>query len=250
MLNLAFVPMSLLLAAAIAFQQPMKVSQPAEPDRAGWKSLFNGKSLEGWKPAGFSGAGQASIKDGMVILGKGNSMTGITYTRGDFPTMDYEVSLEGKKLEGDDFFCTTTFPAGRSFCSFVVGGWSGTTVGLSSIDSMDASMNETSTSREFDHGRWYRVRIRVTKDRIQAWIDDERLVNLVTAGRKIGIRLECGPCKPFGIATWETSGAVRNIRVRALTDGEKKPAVEKSANETRAGPAPMKAAKTRLNRFI
>ena len=52
--------------------------------------------------------------------------------------MDYEVTLEGKRVAGDDFFCTTTFPVGESFCSFVVGGWHGTVVGLSSIDGMDA----------------------------------------------------------------------------------------------------------------
>ena len=28
--------------------------------------------------------------------------------------------------DGSDFFCTTTFPVGDAFCSFVVGGWSGT----------------------------------------------------------------------------------------------------------------------------
>ena len=71
------------------------------------------------------------------------------------------------------------------------------------------------------------MRIRVARDKIQAWIDDEKLVDLETADRRISIRLECGPCKPFGIATWHTSGAVRNIRVRALTEAEKKAASEK-----------------------
>src|SRR5437899_12217134 len=47
-------------------------------------------------------------------------MTGVTWGRGGLPRMDYEVTLEGKKIAGDDFFCTTTFPVGDSFCSLVV----------------------------------------------------------------------------------------------------------------------------------
>src|SRR3954451_24093572 len=107
-------------------------------------------------------------------------MTGVTYTRGDFPKTDYEVALEGKKVAGDDFFCTTTFPVGNSFCSLVVGGWSGRVVGLSSIDFEDASANETRKDMDSKAGRWYRVRIRVGGKRIQAWIDREQVVDLDT----------------------------------------------------------------------
>jgi hypothetical protein len=197
-------------------------ADPPARDRAGWKSLFDGKTLSGWKVADYTGTGKVSVKDGTVVLEKGNQMTGIVYGRGDFPKMDYEVTLEGKKLEGDDFFCTTTFPAGDAFCSLVVGGWGGHVVGLSSIDGADASENETNKNKEFKRDRWYRVRIRVTRDRIESWIEDEKLVDLETADRKISIRIECDPCRPFGIVTWRTTGAIRNIRVRTLTDAEKK----------------------------
>jgi hypothetical protein len=193
-----------------------------EKDKDGWKTLFDGKTLDGWKAAQFGGEGKVYVKDGALVMEKGAVMTGVTYTRGDFPKMDYEVSLEGKKLEGNDFFCTTTFPVGKSFCSFVIGGWGGTTVGLSSINSMDASANETSSSKEFELNKWYRIRIRVTKEKIQAWIDEEKLVDVETEGKRISIRIECAANKPFGIATYRTSGAVRNIRVRSLSDAEKK----------------------------
>jgi hypothetical protein len=186
------------------------------------KSLFDGKSLAGWKETNFGGEGEVSVKDGAVVLGQGNDMTGITYARGDFPRTDYEVTLEGKRVRGRDFFCTTTFPVGKAHCSFVVGGWGGAIVGLSSVDDMDASMNDTRTLKNFKSDRWYRIRIRVTADRIQAWIDDERVVDLATKGKRISIRPECDLCRPFGIATWRTTGAVRDIRVRPLTAAEKK----------------------------
>lgn len=154
-------------------------------------------------------------------------MTGITYTGKDFPRLDYEITLEGKKLKGNDFFCTTTFPVGDAYCSFVVGGWGGTVVGLSSIDFRDAVENDTTKIKQFKQDQWYKVRIRVTKQKIEAWIDDEKMVDLETKDKKITIRGECEASKPFGIATWHTEGAVRNIRVRTLPAAEKKPGEKK-----------------------
>jgi len=190
-------------------------------DKEAWKKLFDGRSLTGWKESDFGEGGKVQVKDGAIVMEKGNSMCGITYAGKDFPRMDYEVTLEGKKIAGNDFFCTTTFPVGDKYCSFVVGGWGGGVIGLSSIDSEDASSNETSKSMEFKHHKWYRVRIRVSQKMIETWIDDEKVVDLDTTDRRISIRIECLPSQPFGIATWETTGAVRDIRVRALSEAEK-----------------------------
>ncbi len=196
-----------------AGQDRKAASAKTEP---GWKALFDGETLTGWKATNFGGEGEVSIKDGAVVMEKGDDMTGITYARGDFPRLDYEVTLEGKKLAGNDFFCTTTFPVGDAYCSLVVGGWGGGVVGLSSIDDMDASENNTSSYQEFQRDKWYRVRIRVTGQRITAWIDKEQVVDLETQGKKISTRAECNPCRPFGIATWRTTAAVRDIRIRPL----------------------------------
>jgi hypothetical protein len=203
----------------------------AGTDEAGWRKLFDGKSLEGWKATDFYGAGKVHVKDGAIVMEKGKLMTGVTFGKGDFPKTDYEVTLEGKKVAGNDFFCTTTFPVGGSFCSLVVGGWSGTVVGLSSVDFMDASMNETRKDREFEAGRWYRVRIRVSRRRVEAWIDRDKVVDLDTTDRELTLRTECKACRPFGIATYETTGAIRDVRVRALTEAEKKALAEKKAGK-------------------
>jgi hypothetical protein len=198
----------------------------AEKDKAAWKTLFDGKSLDGWKATTFSEEGKVALKDGAILLEKGKPMTGVKYARADFPKVDYEVRLEGKKLDGEDFFCTTTFPVGDSFCSLVVGGWGGTVVGLSSIDSQDASENETSSRKEFKSDQWYKVRIRVTADKIRAWIDDDKVVDLDVADKRISTRIECNGCKPFGLATYRTTGAIRNISVRKLTEADKKAPAE------------------------
>jgi hypothetical protein len=36
--------------------------------------------------------------------------------------------------------------------------------------------------------------------------------------RKIDTRAEMDMCQPMGVATWQTSGAVRNIHMRKLPD--------------------------------
>ncbi len=208
------------LAAALAVIHSANAGVGKE--RAGWKPLFDGKSLAGWKATNFGGEGEVEVKDGTVIMEIGNDMTGITYDRKDFPRLNYEVSLEAKRIRGNDFFCTTTFPVGKDYCSLVVGGWGGTVVGLSSLDGFDASLNETRSNRNFKTDQWYRVRIRVTAERIQAWIDEKKVVDVKTKGKELSIRPECDACRPFGIATWRTTGAVRAIRVRTLTAAEKK----------------------------
>ena len=204
---------------AIAFAMVRGGDQkPAAP---AWKSLFDGKTLKGWKSTNFGGEAEVTVEDGTIVMDRGSNMTGITYAGDDFPKTNYEVTLEGKRLKGIDFFCTTTFPVGDEHCSFVVGGWAGAVVGLSNIDGKDASENATRKNMGFDNDRWYRVRIRVTPVRIAAWIDDAQVVDVATKGRKIGIRPECDLCRPFGICTYSSTGAVRNIRVRLLTEAER-----------------------------
>ena len=80
----------------------------------------------------------------------------------------------------------------------------------------DASENETSQSMSFTTGRWYRIRVRVTPKKIEAWIDDKKMVDLETTGHKISIRPEVEESRPLGIASYRTTAAVRDIKVRPL----------------------------------
>lgn len=174
--------------------------------------IFNGASLDGWEVTNFGSQGPVSVSGGEIILGMGDGCTGITCTR-DIHLTDYEISLEARRKEGNDFFCGLTFPVGNDFCTFIAGGWGGTTVGLSCIDGKDASENETSTLRNFEKNRWYAIRLLVTGSRIEVWIDEEKVADMETEGRRMSIRPEVTLSKPLGIASWNTTAGLRKIRL-------------------------------------
>jgi hypothetical protein len=195
----------------------LKKAKPAPasfPEGGDWLTLFDGKTLKGWAVTDFSGHGEVRVKDGKLLLENG-VMTGVTWTN-DIPRMDYAVELEAMRVDGSDFFCALTFPVGKDPCSLIVGGWGGGLVGLSSLDGEDASSNETTKFMNFENGRWYKIRLLVKPTTIQAWIDGEKLVDVVTTDRKISVRSEVEQSIPFGIATYSTTGAIRNLKVRQL----------------------------------
>ncbi|MGA2032350.1 MAG: DUF1080 domain-containing protein [Thermoguttaceae bacterium] len=210
-----------LFAAATAPGGPPAAGQ--EKKAAQGKELFDGKTLAGWKATQFGGEGKVLVKDGTIVLERGDSMTGITWS-GKYPRTNYELTLEGMRVDGHDFFCTTTFPVGKEFCSLVVGGWGGTVMGLSCVDHFDASENPTTSFQQFEDKRWYALRIRVSDAKIEAWLDGKQVVNQQREGHKFGVRMECDLSCPLGVCTWYTKGAVRNIRLRELAAAELKPA--------------------------
>lgn len=179
--------------------------------------LFDGKSLEGWEITNFGPQGPVYVSGGNIILGMGDGCTGITWKK-HFPEINYKVTLEAKKVDGNDFFCGMTFPVGKNPCTLIIGGWGGATVGLSSINGMDASENETTTLQNFEKDRWYKISLIVKTDTIKAFIDSLIVVNFSIGNKKLSVRPEVELSRPFGIASWKTTAALRNIRVNRITD--------------------------------
>jgi len=210
----------LLAAAAPAPAAKPPVASASDPELL----LFDGETLAGWKPSAFDTQREVKVenpfRDGRsaIIIPTSEYLCGITWAKASsLPRTNYEISLDAMRLDGGDFFCGLTFPVGKSDCTFIVGGWGGMVVGLSNVDGMDASENETSAGMEFKSDRWYRIRVRVTDEKIEAWIDERQMVDLETKGKFIGLRY--GDIKlslPLGIATFQTRAAVRDIRLRRL----------------------------------
>lgn len=198
--------------------------------------LFDGRTLDGWEVLqkyDYANSGNVYIADGWLVMEAGRPGTGVRWT-GPFPRCNYEVVFEGKRVAGSDFFCAVTFPLGNDALTLVLGGWGGSVVGLSSINGEPAAENETCRYIDFEQGRSYRIRLRVTADRVDAWIDTEHVISLPTEHRQFSIRWEVEPCLPFGLATWRTTGAVRNLRLRLLagdSDGSGSAAAPRAARE-------------------
>ena len=193
----------------------------AQPSSAlegeGWQPLFDGKTLSGWRETEFAGRGELQCTHGLIVLQMGDPFTGINWTN-DFPKMDYEIALDAMRVSGSDFFCGLTVPVSNSFCSLIVGGWGGSLVGISSLDGMDASENETTKFMNFEQGRWYRIRLRITEGRIEGWLDKEKLIDVVTTERRISLRPgDIEYSKPLGVASYQTTTALRQIRMRPIS---------------------------------
>lgn len=196
-------------------------ARAAEPQT---QALFDGKSLAGWVPSNFEPPGDVKVVPSFkgdraaIVIEPGTPFNGITWIKGGtLPRTNYEISLEAMRVDGFDFFCALTFPIGDSAATFVMGGWSSMVVGLSSINGADASENETTAGKEFTDGKWYRVRVRVTDKKVEAWIDDEQFVDVEREGRKFSLRAgDISKSLPLGIATYMTKGAVRDITLKRL----------------------------------
>lgn len=200
------------------------LGEGAAADRDGWKPLFNGRSLEGWKPTGFAGAGEVRVEKSFrngpaaIVVEAGERLGGLHWT-GEVPRTNYEIALETLKIQGDDFMCALTFPVGDSHATLVLGGWGGGVVGISSIDNSDASENPTTRFMSFSRDRWYKVRLRVTPKKIEAWLDDKPIIDQEITGKKISLRPgDISQQVPLGLATYQTSAAYREIRLRKLKD--------------------------------
>lgn len=193
-------------------------TEPTKPfDGKDWLDLFDGKSLNGWRVTDFGEGGSVSVTNGLLVLRRGNPFVGVNLTN-NVPSVNYEVAFDAMRVAGDDFFCGLTFPAGNSCCSLIVGGWGGGLVGISNLDGADASENETTTYVSFETGRWYRMRLRVTEQKIEAWVEQKKVVNLNTSGRSLSVRFgEIIHSQPFGIASWSTSALFRSIKIRAVS---------------------------------
>lgn len=187
-----------------------------------WVALFDGQTLAGWKTLPWAKSGKVFVKKDELHLDMGEAGTGIVYTGKAIPHDNYEIELDAMRVEGGDFFCGLTVPVDKDSITLILGGWGGTMTGLSCLEFRDASDNETSQTIDYENGQWYRVRMRITKKAIVAWLDEKKIINVdrTVENRKIGVRWEVEDCMPLGFATWKTHGALRDIHIRTLTPEE------------------------------
>ena len=227
-----------MLLCVCSVHQAASVAASAESEADGTKlavtkknsdeiPLFDGKSTKGWRVIDtfdFKDHGKVEVKDQVIILGKGQPATGISW-KGDIPRSNYEFTWKAKRIEGGDFFCGLTFPVKKEFCTLILGGWGGQIVGLSNIDGFSAIENETTQVIDFKKDQWYQLQLTVLDDRITVIIDDKKIIDVETRDRKFSIWWEQEPVTPLGIVTWRTAGAIKDLRLKRV----------KAAGESEAG---------------
>ena len=184
--------------------------------------LFDGKDLGAWKKTQFGGEGDAFVdEEGNLELGFGAVIAGVNWGEAVPALSNYEISLEAMKLDGNDFFLALTFPVKESHATFVVGGWGGGVVGISCVDDLNASENETMNIEGFAKDVWHKIRVRVTDDKLQAWIDEDQKVDLELEGKKISLLPgDIELSVPLGIAAYQTRAQYRNIVWKNLAKKE------------------------------
>lgn len=180
-------------------------------------ALFDGKSLEDWETVDIGGSGVVELDGGLMIIHQGESVSGVVYKKpSTLPVTNYEITLEAKRLQGVDFFVGLTFPVGdlKTCATFVCGGWGGSITGISSIDNLDASENNTSSYQRYEDDKWYAVKVRVTAENLSAWVGGKQVVDEDIKGKKIAVRP--GPIEsylPLSITTFNTTSAIRNVKI-------------------------------------
>lgn len=201
------------------------VSQNAAPqtDAEGWVSLFNGKDLTGWKVPEFGGEGEVTVEDGILTIGMGAMISGITLDQ-PFPFQtNYEIEVTAKRTMGFDFYAAITFPIGeKGYATFINGGWGGGVFGLSCVNGFDASENETMQLITTKNDRWDSFRVRVFEDRIEGWMNDKKIVDCPRDGNEFTTRFEVEYCQPLGISNYCSETKIKSIRYRALKPEETK----------------------------
>lgn len=205
--------------AKAAADEPKAEAAKAE---GGEISLFDAKGLGKWQKTAFGGEGDVFVnEDGNLEFGFGAVITGVHWGEEPPANSNYELSLEAMKLDGNDFFVALTFPVRDSHATFVVGGWGGGVVGISCVDDLNASENETMSIEGFAKDVWHQIRVRVADDKLQAWIDDKEMVDLDLEGRKISLLPgDIELSAPLGIAAYQTRAQYRKIVWRPLAKGE------------------------------
>jgi serine/threonine-protein kinase len=225
--------------------QPQASSVPAAKQgtkEGEWVSLFDGKTLDGWrvvKGANFGESPQVTPRGGLMVFERGVNDTGVSCTR-EIPTTGYEVSLECRPDAADSCWCVV-FPVGDSHCRLAVGGWGGSVVGLDLLDGREARDNVTTKRVQSVAGRWYKAVLRVTDKRVQAWLDGQAVVDLARNGHTFKLDWYSEALKPFGLYVIRTTAAMRNIRLRQI-EPQVAQDTEEAAKKNQAQEAPAREA--------
>jgi hypothetical protein len=164
--------------------------------------------------------GRWKWKDGATISDLGAA------TRFDFgycPPNEYDLRFEFARLAGNDGIDTILSFEGRQFC-WTMGGWGNTTSGFSEVFGQPANANPTTVRDQgLKNNQRYTCVIKVRNDKVQAYLDDQRVSEWSTDFDDLGMssrRLHRNDS--IGISTWESSYAIYSAQIVEITGAGRK----------------------------
>ncbi len=83
--------------------------------------------------------------------------------------------------------------------------------------------NSTKSYQEFENGKWYRIRLRVTPAKLETWLDEKKIIDVVITGKKVALRSDIDDSKPLGLTSFASTAAIRNIRLVMLGESATRP---------------------------
>lgn len=171
-----------------------------------WGEMVWNRSFEELMPGGLW-----RVLDGEIV--QESNELGARLIFGDQNWSDYEISLEAQKLGGrEGFLVFFRVKNERDFYWLNIGGWNNTASAVEKAQRGRRRAVSPFRQTKVEENRWYKIRVRCQGQRIQAWLDDELLLDFADdenphlTGR-------------VGVGTWATKAKFRNIKVTAL-DGK------------------------------
>ncbi|MCO8122094.1 DUF1080 domain-containing protein [Stieleria sp. TO1_6] len=170
-------------------------AQPTAHAEDGWKSLFDGKSLDGWSVK--SGFATYAIEDGGVIVGKTAKGSGNSFLCTDEQFGDFELTFETKVDDGLNsgvqirsllkdvdkknsyggrvYGPQVEIESGPAQAGFIYGEATGRGWLSPQPDSKDESVNQHD---HFKNGQWNQFRIVAKGPNIKVWINGAMIADL------------------------------------------------------------------------
>ena len=170
-----------------------------------------------WQGSNYGVQHPIEIDKQILNIPIGDPINGVHWIGDDLRKSNYSLEFDARRTQGNDFFVGLTFPIKNEYCSLILGGWANYVSGLSSINGLDASENEsTSHDFEFKNNTWYQVELIVMDDFIQCHINQQEVFKVKTKDKTFSIRPEVEPSKPLGFCTFYSSAEYRNIVYTSL----------------------------------
>ncbi|MBM4039649.1 MAG: hypothetical protein FJ290_14165 [Planctomycetes bacterium] len=196
-----------------------------------WTSLYDGIG-DRWRPVKggrFASAPSSVVgysAHAIVLMSRADIAAGLAYIW-DFPKTDYELAFTAERIKGAGHSGSVVFPVGDAHCAWAIGDL-GKLSGLDMVDGKRHTDIENPTRKEIDLGnRSHRCRLRVAAERVEGWIDDDKVIDLPTKGHRLALSEGYEPLRPFGFFTERhTSTVLSDIYLRRLNS--KAPAAVRS----------------------